>query len=258
MKLKYSCYKLLVISLCLGLRCSSAVAEPTSSSWKPVSGVSTDKLIIKILPKRGCFHGDLDIALADVVAHPGSHLQVSIEPLLPEASFKPLVEEIKLDGEVASTALTEGWLRFLAPRFFKDPLLLTYSLPNVSTKTIAGLFICRVPKLGMSCRPLAYEAPQTSTDDLENAEDPAAIFPEGKIHFFKPLLLHEHQIFLPEVKEKIDNYWFALSKLIPNKLSREYDMDKTIWNFNLEAGSDYVQVLMPYEIQRSEDGTECR
>lgn len=237
---------------------NTALAEPVGGDWGAASGFTPEKLVVQIYPMKKCFHGDLDIALADTVVHRGSYLQLSIEPLLPERAFEPVVQEIRFDR--ASLEFVRS-LRHLGELMLKGPSVYTLRVPHIRGQILAGIFICRVPRVGTRCRGMDYANPSFSTIELEKAEDPEAVSPQGKIHYFKPVLLEGRGVFLPSSSEAVGAYWAGLDRMMPKsniltQLAGEVKMDGVLDNFNIRVAQNYLQIPLPYEdTERSSCGS---
>lgn len=98
---------------------------------------------VKIAERKGCFFGDLDLILLEMVWSKLPEVLVTLEPIEGE------------DGPVSSSRVT---MKNLAPGFHKISL----KAPEVKQPTVMGLFVCRDSAKSGSCRSKTAESPSES------------------------------------------------------------------------------------------------
>lgn len=97
---------------------------------------------VKIAEKKGCFFGDLDLILLDMVWSKLPEVLVTLEP-------------IEGEGPVSSSRVT---MKNLAPGSHTVSL----KAPEVKQPTVMGLFVCRDSAKSGSCRSKTAESPGES------------------------------------------------------------------------------------------------
>lgn len=256
--------RLLGVTTLLTILLMPLVAKADSSKHKllekqlkikkiPLQGIPDQRALrVVIEPKARCFLGDIDIMLRELrQGDPGTRLQISIEPIYPNsAGLAPSVRNVH-----RAEPIGDGKVQLWIP------------VPNVSSPTLLGLFLCKNSGDAEGCadkdiQPYDQLSNQFAVVVDQKRQKGYLLNPPSvgqgaidRVLFFRPLVIDQDSARFSELLmaagdyDRLDTYFSRLlqtDSLYQENFGRMRFLGQALGSLPLEFSGEGVTVALPY------------